>query len=67
MKPHRMVEAGHLYFAVSPADAMRQERGIQQRHVAGIGEDAGVQYVVIGLCAVGAHPYALSGTGVALA
>ena len=43
-----MVEARHLYLAVGPADAMRQQGGVEQGHVAGIRDDAGVQHVVGG-------------------
>ena len=34
--------------------------GVEQRHVAGVGDDAGVQHRIVGQAAVGAHPHQLT-------
>ena len=65
VKPHGVVEARHLYFAVSPADAVRQQCGVEQGHVAGVSNDAGMQHTVGRQFAICAHPHPLALAGVA--
>ena len=60
MEPHRMIEAGHLHLAVGPTDAVRKQCSIEQGHVAGVGDDARMEHVVIGKLAVGSHPHLLT-------
>ena len=67
MKPHCVVEAGHLYLPIRPTDAVRQQGGVQQGHVAGVSDDAGVQQVVVGQFAVGTHPHTLAKSRVSFA
>ena len=67
VEPHRVVQAGHLHARCLPRHAERQHRGVQQRHVAGVGDDAGVQGGVVGQGAVGPHPHLLAERRVALA
>ena len=59
MEPHGVVEAGHLQPAVGPIEAMGEHRGVEQGHVTGVGDDAGVQRGVVGQSAVGAQPHRL--------
>ena len=61
MEPHRVIEARHLQSARVEAEPERQDRRVEQGHVARIGDDAGVQYRVVGKPAVRAHPHPLPG------
>ena len=56
MEPHGVVKAGHLQSAVGPVEAVRQNSCIEQRHVTGVGNDAGMQCGVVGQRAIGAQP-----------
>ena len=67
MEPHGVIEAGHLHGVVGPAGAMGQQRGVEQRHVGRIRDDAGVEHGVGGQLAVGAHPHPLVRAPVLLA
>ncbi len=64
MKPHGVVEAGHLYFAISPADAVRQQRSVNKCHIARVGHNAGMQHTVGRQFAICAHPHPLTQAGV---
>ena len=66
MEPHGVVKAGHLNRSICPCQPVGQQRGIEQSHIAGIGNDARVQHVVIWQCAVSPNPYALAGHRVSL-
>ena len=59
VKPHGVVEAGHLQSAVGPVETMGQYGGVEQGHVAGVGDNARVQRGIVGQCAVGAQPHLL--------
>ena len=59
MKPHGVVKACHLYALGIPRETVWQQGGIEQREIARIGCDAGVQHRVISEASVGAHPHAL--------
>ena len=67
MEPHGMVEAGHLHRAIGPRQPVGQQCRVEQCHVAGIGNNAGVQYVVVWQRAIGPNPHALTGQGVSFA
>jgi hypothetical protein len=47
MKPHGMVEAGHLHIGEN-ALAMRQQRGVQQGHVGDEGQQRAVRSGIVG-------------------
>ena len=48
MEPHGVIDAGHLHALVEPADAVRQQAGVEQRHVGGIGQHALLQRAIVG-------------------
>ena len=54
-----MIEAGHLHTRRFPRQTERKDGGVEQRHVAGVGDNAGVQRRVVGQRAVGAQPHLL--------
>ena len=59
VEPHRVVEAGHEQVGGAPAAAVGEQRGVEQRHVAGVGEDARVEDRIVGQATVGAQPHTL--------
>ena len=55
-----MIEACHLHLAVGPTDAVWKQCSVEQGHVAGVSDDARMEYVVIRKPAVGTHPHLLT-------
>ena len=66
MEPHRVIEAGHLHRTVNPRKSVGKQGGVEERHVARVGGDARVQYVVVGQSAIGAKPDSLTRKRLAL-
>ena len=50
VEPHRVVEARHAHAGRVPRQPERQHARVEQRHVAGVGDDARVQHRVVGQC-----------------
>ena len=61
MEPHHVVEARRHGHAIIPGHPVGEEDGVEQRHVRGVGDDAGVEEGVVGQPAIGSHPHALPG------
>lgn len=53
MKPHGVVEAGHLQSAIGPVETVRQNCCVEKSHVTCIRDDARVKCRVVGQSAVG--------------
>ena len=67
VEPHAVVQAGPHEVGVVPAHVVRGQDGVEQRHVRGVGDHAGVQQRVVGQLAVGPDPQPLVGLARALA
>ena len=61
VEPHAVVQAGAHELGVVPAHLVGGEHGVEQRHVRGVGGDAGVQQGSSGSVAVGPDPHPLDG------
>ena len=61
VEPHRMVEARDHEAVVVPRARVRHHRGVEQREVGRVRNDAVVQQRIVGELAVGAEPHELLG------
>ena len=62
MKPHGVIEAGHHHVGVAETKAVREGGGIEQRHVAGVGQQHGVNQLLGTGVSLAAKPHQLLGS-----
>ena len=60
MEPHRVVEARHLH-AIEVGTTVREQRCVEQGHIARVGHHARMEHRIVGETSVSAHPHELRG------
>ena len=61
VEPHAVVQTRAHKRSVIPANVVGTQDGVEETHVAGVGDDARVQQLVVGQCSVSLNPHLLRG------